>query len=38
VCGTVLNNCGHQISCGTCPLNKPKCCGDTCVCSTCACP
>jgi Protein of unknown function (DUF1566) len=39
VCGTHVNNCGQQVSCGTCSdLNKPKCCFETCVCATCDCP
>ena len=39
VCGTHVNNCGQEVSCGTCSdLNKPKCCFETCVCADCACP
>ena len=38
ICGTVTNSCGQQVSCGTCPSNAPKCCRDSCVCSTCQCP
>ena len=38
VCGTRVNNCGQQVSCGTCPMGAPTCCVDTCVCATCQCP
>lgn len=38
VCGSAVNNCGTTVSCGGCPGPKPRCCLDSCVCSTCACP
>jgi hypothetical protein len=38
ICGSAVNNCGQHVSCGTCPTNTPKCCIDSCVCSTCQCP
>ena len=38
VCGTALNNCGDSVLCGVCPTDRPRCCHETCVCSTCSCP
>lgn len=35
VCGNATNNCGQLVNCGFCGGN---CCGDVCVCKTCACP
>jgi hypothetical protein len=37
VCGTAFGRCG-EVFCGGCPSTHPKCCIDTCVCSTCLCP
>lgn len=31
VCGTRVNNCGQEVSCGTCPASAPKWCIDSCV-------
>lgn len=38
ICGDVTNNCGQTVSCGTCGGNRPRCCTESCVCSTCECP
>jgi hypothetical protein len=38
VCGTHVDNCGQEVSCGTCPSDRPKCCFESCVESTMQCP